>query len=116
MSEHPHLPSTTTGWRAPMTVEGLIATVRRHVALFREDPQFVNYILNLALYLLEVHGGKVPVDQIPEPLPGQRAAITPASQARLEAAAKRPATDMCPICGGSTGGRRLCPHCGHMAG
>jgi ribosomal protein L32 len=110
------LPNTTTGIRTPMSVDLLIATIKRHVALLREDPEFVNYILNLAMYLLEVNRGTVPIEQIPEPQPGQRAAMASSSQAQLSAAAKPPSTDACPICGAATAGRRVCPHCGHMVG
>ena len=104
----------SVGARTPMTIDALLATLRRHVAMFRDEPDFYDYIINLALYLLELHEGKIPVEEIAEPEPMKRAVLAPDSRGRMEAATKRKKEDNCPICGASTRGKHVCPHCGHM--
>jgi Ribosomal L32p protein family len=95
-----------------MTTEALVASIRRHVPLLRSDPEFINYILNLALYLLEQRDSKA---ALPEPRQGDPAQVTPTTRALLEGAAKPPESNTCHICGSPTEGKRVCPHCGHMA-
>ncbi|MBN1476652.1 hypothetical protein JXA47_07865 [Candidatus Sumerlaeota bacterium] len=109
MEKSPHI-TNTTGVRTPMTTEALVASIRRHVPLLRADPDFVNYIVNLGLYLIEFCEGKTPT----EPRQGDPAPVTPTTRALLEGAAQRPDSNTCRICGSPTDGKRVCPHCGHM--
>ena len=109
MEKPPHI-TNTTGVRTPMTTEALVASIRRHVPLLRSDPDFVNYILNLGLYLIEFREGKTP----PEPRQGDTAHVTPTTRALLEGAARQPDSNTCHICGSPTEGKRVCPHCGNM--
>ena len=109
--------TTPSGVRTPMSTDALIASVKRQVMIARHDPDFVNYIVSLALYLLEVNDGHAPADKIPEPRQGDRPAISAAAVRRLEEAAQQPgAIEKCRLCGAPTKGKRVCPSCGHMVG
>lgn len=104
----------SSGANMPMSVDSLIAMIRRHVGLFRENPEFINYVINLALYLIEVNEGEIPIDNIPEPRQGERAKLTATTVGKLEGAVTPPETARCHICGSPTDGKRVCPHCGNM--
>lgn len=104
----------TTGIRTPMSTEALIATIRRHVPMYRSDPEFVHYIHNLSLYLLEVNSGEIAPERAVEPHLRPKPEITPSAHAKLEKAAGKSRADVCQFCGSKTGGSRVCPHCGHM--
>jgi hypothetical protein len=100
-----------------MTGEAMVNSIRRHVAVLRDDPVFSNYIVNLALYLVELHRGDLPADRLQEPRPREAAKTTPSVISQLETTGdvdKRP--DSCPLCGSPTQNKRVCPHCGHMVG
>lgn len=100
--------TTTAGVRTPMSVESLISTIRRHVPLFREDPDFADYIVKLALYLLEVNSTE---DEPPEDKLRRRQTV-----GRLLPAERKTASETCQVCGSPTEGKRVCPHCHHMVG
>ena len=111
MENRQHI-STTSGIRTPMSAEALIATLRRHVPLLREDPNFVEYVINLALYLIEIQEGHT---EAKTPVPGGSGHVS-TTVMRLRAASQGPASNTCHVCGSPTDGKRVCPHCGHMVG
>jgi hypothetical protein len=107
MKPDPHI-TTTTGVRTPLSVEAIISTMRRHVPLYKSDPEFTDYFIKLALYLLEVN--ETPNE------PAAEKAERKATVARLIPSQRTPTTEVCRVCGSPTLGKRVCPHCHHMVG
>jgi rubrerythrin len=111
-----------------VTRDELLETLRRNVLLYRDDEVFVQYVIDLALYLVEyrLYQGRElekakeviskPVKATIQP---QQLAETKKRDKELQAVLKRHATNkpktlQCRMCGAPTEGKVICPHCGNM--
>ncbi len=98
-----------------LSKDEIIDILRRNARLFKDEPDFVNYIVDLAMYLLE------------EMLDLKAENRTPAT--RFKATSKdikdihkvfdrfttaQASPRMCPICGSPVEGKRKCPNCDSM--
>ena len=104
----------------------IIEILKRNMPIYREDEKFVQYIVDLATYLVEYR-----VNQIEEAERVQ-AAVTEAQQNKRRSlsrtfqrdvelqgvlrkhATKLDSNSMCRMCGAPTQGRLVCFHCGSM--
>jgi rubrerythrin len=111
-----------------MTREELVEALRRNVLQYREDGEFVQYIIDLALYLVEyrLYQGRE-LEKAKEVVTKAssstedllRLSVTRKRDQELQAVLKRHATakapnSTCRMCGAPTGGKTVCPHCGNM--
>ncbi len=105
-----------SGVRTPMSTDGLISTIKRHLAIVRQDPEFVSYIISLALYLQEVNDGQIAIEEVEEPRQGEPVRAAVGGMKRLAEKAPVREDGVCRLCGAPTKGKRMCPSCGHMVG
>jgi hypothetical protein len=116
--------------RQNFSKEEIIEILKRNVNMFRDEEEFVQYIFDLAMYLVEhrlrtMGGNDVPQ---PEALPTQLSSIvrrddqfqrTRERDEELYKVLRKHATRAdgdvyCRMCGAPTGGRGVCPNCGGM--
>lgn len=118
------------------TKEEIIDILKRNVSLFRDEDEFVQYIVDLAMYLVEHRlynasdaGEKTPEAPAPSAAPppahgiekrGERFTRTRERDKELYRVLKKHSTRSdaevsCRMCGAPTGGRAVCPVCGNMA-
>ncbi|MCX7719510.1 MAG: hypothetical protein N2111_14065 [Candidatus Sumerlaeaceae bacterium] len=118
------------------TKEEIVEILRRNVNLFRDEEEFVEYIVDLAIYLVE---HKLRSETESDAAPSGAAAAAAAEEIivkrteqflkgrrrdierfdLLSPAGPLPAPDdtsvpVCRICGSETGGRKMCPNCGSI--
>lgn len=117
--------------------EEIIDILKRNVNLFKDEEEFVQYIVDLAMYLVEhrLYTG-TDVSEIRRP-PQDTESRDPVIQKRAEYFKRTRERDeelykvlkkhstrsevtsrigaVCRMCGAPTGGRATCPNCGNMA-
>lgn len=115
--------------------EEIVEILRRNVNLFRDEEEFVEYIVDLAIYLVE-HKLRSETESDATPSGAAAAAAEEIIVKRTEQFLKGrrrdverfeimsppsspPASDetsvpVCRICGSETGGRKMCPNCGSI--
>jgi len=107
--------------RKTFNKDEIIDILKKNVALFKSEPEFVNYIVDLAMYLIECHYNKE-VDLMSEDTDEENKVKTvpltsnTASQIYKVFRSYAP-TDTekhCHLCGAPTYGKRKCPNCGNM--
>jgi rubrerythrin len=120
------------------TKEEIIDILKRNVSLFRDEDEFVEYIVNLAMYLVEhrlmsaTEAEARANNDTPLP-PGPPVPQNPAIEKRPERYTRNRERDQelyralrkhstrsdvepnCRMCGAPTRGRAICPNCGNMA-
>lgn len=107
--------------------EELVETLRRNVLQYRDDGEFVQYVIDLGLYLVEyrLHQGREAekareiIAAKPKTVDLAQLAETRKRDQELQAVLKRHAspkqkTAACRMCGAPTEGKSICPHCGNM--
>jgi rubrerythrin len=116
----------------------IIDILKRNVSLFRDEDEFVEYIVDLAMYLVE-HRLMTATEadaraKSETPMPPTRAQQqNPAIEKRVERYTRNRERDeelykalrkhvtrsdadtKCRMCGAPTAGRAICPNCGNMA-
>ena len=98
-----------------LSKEEIIEILRRNAQLFKDEPEFVKYIVDLAMYLIEnyldaaaLQGAlERPFEVPPKEVQNVYRVFQRFSTGRTPAHA-------CPICGADTEGRRKCPNCNAM--
>jgi rubrerythrin len=99
--------------------EEIIEILRRNARLFKDEPEFINYIVDLAIYLLEnfVESKKTHHKSTAIEAAAFRATPQELKKAYLaleKFTAKKPLVRSCPICGAAVEGKRRCPNCNAM--
>jgi hypothetical protein len=110
-----------------MSREELVEALRRNVLQYRDDGEFVQYVIDLALYLVEyrLHQGREAemareiIAAKPKSVDMAKLAETRKRDQELQAVLKRHAKPKaknaaCKMCGAPTEGKAICPHCGNM--
>jgi hypothetical protein len=96
----------------------ILDILRRNARLFKEEPDFVNYIVDLAIYLIETN-----LEEIGEgSVIGKDKTSLQASKKELKEALRvfdrfstgTSLAQFCPMCGADTEGKRKCPNCNAM--
>jgi rubrerythrin len=102
-----------------MNKDQIIEVLRRNARLFKDEPEFVTYIVDLAIYLIENYLESGDADEKAKRVSG---ATFRASDKELKemyrlfdrfATGKTPAKT-CPMCGCAVEGKRKCPNCDAM--
>jgi hypothetical protein len=120
------------------TKEEIVEILRRNVNLFRDEEEFVEYIVDLAIYLVEhrlrtatesdatapnaaasaAAAEEVIIKRTEQFLKSRRRSVESFDlMAPPSAAAPAPddtSVPVCRICGSDTGGRKICPNCGSL--
>lgn len=97
-----------------MDREEILDILKRNVILYKNDPDFVNYFVDLALYLLEYHYIGYCTDIKPK---SEQQGGFDGIGSKVYRIIKPYGTDTekyCRICGAPTGGMMKCPHCGNL--
>ncbi len=115
------------------TKEEIIDILKRNVSLFRDEDEFIQYIVDLAMYLVEhrLYTSTETQDTGTPPPPGELPRIEkrsdPISRTRTRErdeelyrvlkkhSTRSDAETLCRMCGAPTRGRAICPNCGNMA-
>lgn len=105
--------------RKKLSKEEIIEILRRNARLFKDEPEFVNYIVDLAMYLIENHLEKEPGEGADASDRQKRLAAKEKEIRAIYSVFERFSTGktppkMCPMCGAPTEGRRKCPNCDAM--
>lgn len=98
--------------KGKMTKEEIATIIKRNVALFKNDPDFANYIVDLTLYLVEYHY----LDEEIKKKRDKDKSMVGSKVYRLFPDSRRDDQKYCIVCGAPTGGMMRCPNCGHLAG
>lgn len=112
----------------------IIDILKKNVALYRNEPEFVNYIVELAMYLLEckynnklivqpeLDGEELDINEeekIPPEGEKKDFQLTNGSATKIykvfRSYSQRSQDYHCHLCGAPTYGKRKCPNCGNMA-
>jgi rubrerythrin len=110
-----------------VTREELVEALRRNVLQYRDDGEFVQYVIDLALYLVEyrlyqgreLEKARTILASKPKSPDIEKLEETRKRDQELQAVLKRhatvkPKTATCRMCGAPTEGKMICPHCGNM--
>jgi hypothetical protein len=110
-----------------VTRQELVELLRRNVLQYRDDAEFTQYVIDLALYLVEyrLHQSRE-LDRTRSMITGSPTEVNPAGAAEnhktvqeYQSVLKRHGTPRsqqatCRMCGAPTEGKTICPHCGNM--
>jgi hypothetical protein len=94
----------------------IIEVLRRNAKMFKDEPEFVTYIVDLAMYLIENYLEQLPDGKPAEEKPFQATSKEVQNVYRVFqrfSTGKTPPRS-CPFCGADTEGRRKCPNCDAM--
>ncbi len=114
------------------TKEEIIEILKKNVALYRSEPEFINYIVDLAMYLLECKYEQqiesaegLDIDSVDnseaQPHEGEKKdfVLSNGSATKIykvfRSYSQRSEDYHCHLCGAPTYGKRKCPNCGNMA-
>jgi len=102
--------------RKMLTKEEVIEILRTNARLFKDEPEFVTYIVDLAIYLLQrlleqSVESKTPVPALFKASPKEIKDVYAVFE-RFASTKSAPRT--CPICGSAVEGKRKCPNCDAM--
>ena len=100
-----------------LSKDEIIDILKRNVDLYKNEPDFVNYIVDLAMYLLENRYEKE-LPEIGEPDTEDKASQhvkTPIEIYKVfRSYSKLDPSKHCRLCGAPTGGKMKCPVCANM--
>jgi hypothetical protein len=102
----------------------IIDILERNVALYREEPQFVHYLVELAVYLMEYEYDWTTSDALAPRgnVNGTDGNITPGEERRetrkiystTNSAVLHQDQKICPYCGANVGDLLICPSCRNL--
>lgn len=109
--------------------EEIIDILKKNVALYKSEPEFINYIVELAMYLIECQYEKrieqPSIEEQKDGMPNLKDVenkdnkLSEQSAKRIYKAFRSYAPNVqdmhCHLCGAPTYGKRKCPNCGNMA-
>jgi len=98
-----------------LTKEEIIDILRRNAKLFRNEPEFITYIVDLALYLIEdmLDRGE-PKKTTDTPFQVSPQEIKQVYSVLQHFSSEKSHKRTCPLCGCATEGKRKCPNCDAM--
>ncbi len=100
-----------------LSKDEVIEILRANARLFKDEPEFVTYIVDLAIYLLEHclerEGGNAK-SPAPPFIATQKDLKEIMGVFERFASAKKDTKRACPMCGAPVEGRRKCPNCDAM--
>ena len=98
-----------------LTKEEILDILRRNARLFKDEPEFVTYIVDLAMYLIENHleQGEQKEPSKP-PFKASPKEIQDVYRAFERFATGKTPTRSCPVCGAPAEGKQVCPNCDAM--
>jgi hypothetical protein len=97
-----------------LTKNEIIEILRRNARLFKNEPDFVAYIVDLGIYLIENMLEQGESKKTPVPFQASPNEIKSVHQVFERFAADRLQKRTCPMCGCPTEGKRKCPNCDAM--
>ncbi len=100
-----------------LSKDEIIDIMKRNVDLYKNEPDFVNYIVDLAMYLLENRYAKEMPDVgevDTEDKAGQRPKTPLEIYKVFRSYSSVDPSKHCRLCGAPTGGKMKCPVCGNM--
>ncbi len=95
-----------------LTKDEIIDILRRNARLFKDEPEFVNYIVDLAMYLIEQYLDRGAEKQAPFRATAKE--IKDVYKAFEKFTGSKTPARICPICGSFVEGKRRCPNCNGM--
>ena len=95
--------------REEMDREEIIDILKRNVALYKNDPDFANYFLDLALYLLEYHYLEHIISDKRKKAKSSKKISSKVY--RISKKFDENTEKYCRVCGAPTGGMMKCPNC-----
>jgi hypothetical protein len=97
-----------------LSKDEVIEILRRNAKLFKNEPEFVTYIVDLAMYLIENFLDQEDPSKTPVPFNVSPKEIKAVHQIFERFATERFHKRTCPMCGCPTEGKRKCPNCDAM--
>jgi hypothetical protein len=97
-----------------MTKEEVIEILRRNARLFKNEPEFITYIVELAMYLIESMLEQGETTKTPIPFQASPSEIKAVHHVFERFGTDRFRKRACPMCGHPTEGKRKCPNCDAM--
>jgi len=101
--------------RKTLTKDQIIEILRRNARLFKDEPEFVTYIVDLAMFLIESHLEKGEQKQPSKAtFKASPEEINDVYRVFAHFATGKTPSKACPVCGAPVEGRRKCPNCDAM--
>jgi len=98
-----------------LTKEQIIEILRRNARLFKNEPEFIAYIVDLAMYLLENFLDQEPKEGAPAaPFKASPKDVKDVYRVFERFSSGQTPTRECPMCGCPVESKRKCPNCDAM--
>jgi len=98
-----------------LSKEEIIEILRRNAQLFKNEPEFVTYIVDLAMYLIE---NFLELKETQKDVPERNKVSTREIKAAYDVferfGTEKPQQRTCPVCGVNVENKRKCPNCNSM--
>lgn len=96
----------------------VIEVLRRNARLFKDEPDFVTYIVDLAMYLIENYLEHPEIAKTAKtekkPFKPDTPDVEKVYRVFERFSSGQSQMGQCPVCGHETGGKRKCPNCDAM--